>query len=82
MGLLDGIGSLSKLKNLLTEENIKYLDNVLSLLLTPSGKVYNAFWLEFQRQCGGDPGNQHFTKAAGALTQLHAVVKDQQRGGI
>jgi len=78
MGILGGLGALTKLKELLTPTNIEYLDVVLGILLTPGTGEYNAFWLCFQRKQGGDPTNKHFTMAASALQRLHAVVKEQR----
>jgi len=81
MSILSKLGAVSQLKELLTAENLEYLDKVLTVMLTPSHEAYNAFWIRFQETFGGDKGNAHFTKAATALQRLHAFVQQAKRGG-
>lgn len=80
MSILAKLGSVSQLKELLTDENLEYLDQVLTILLTPVHPAYNAVWLRFQEFHPNDRHNMNFTKATNALVRLHTFIKQSKKG--
>jgi len=69
-----GFGTIAKLKELLTDDNLKYLKKILTMLTDSKSPVYNSFWLEFQQEY---PGQTNFENAWSGLKQLRKVVLSQ-----
>lgn len=67
---------LGRLLDLLTKDNVVYLDVMLALLLdaAASPSSYNAFWLAFGEKMRG-----HEPRAFAALAELHSIVADYRR---
>ena len=62
-----------EIKKLLTDENLLYLDFVLSALTNPTdNEVYGKFWAKFQRAF---PQHGVDKKAWHALTALHKIIR-------
>ena len=68
-------GILGKLQSLLSDENVKYLDVLLSALTKPDGSpVYNTLWNWFEEKFPDSP-NAHIA-AWRALRQLQLLVQE------
>ena len=72
-------GAINKLKALFNQQNLMYLDVILTMLVhgeDPKYKdIYTTFWAEFNRHFPKDQG--HSNRAWQGLRQLLAVVHDQ-----
>jgi len=73
---MNGISKLAQLKALFTPTNVRYLDRILSLLLSGKGPLFQLFWTEFKRSFPQD-ADRHYSRAWGALCSLHAMVKEE-----
>jgi len=69
-----GFGTIAKLKELLTDDNLKYLKKILTMLTDSDSPVYNSFWIEFQKEYPEPP---HYSNAWSGLKQLRKVVLSQ-----
>jgi len=69
-----GFGTIAKLKELLTDDNLKYLKKILTMLTDADSPIYNSFWIEFQKEY---PEQSHYTNAWSGLKQLRKVVLSQ-----
>jgi len=72
-----GIGTITKLKALFTDQNLKYLETILSILTTPGTTLYSKFWGEFMET---HPGNDNYESAWNGLSKLLDTVRTQLRG--
>lgn len=67
--------TLGKLKALLNDQNIIYLDEILGGILDPNNKqVYNPLWNWFMSLHPDSP--EVFKYSWGALHNLHQIVKN------
>lgn len=77
MSLFGALGSLSKLKPLLSGQNLEYLDVILTALTDSKSKIYGAFWSDFKSRYGAQADDAHNQAWAG-LRKLHEVVREQK----
>jgi hypothetical protein len=71
-------GILAKLKGLLTDDNVRYLDVLLKALTQPKGSpVYNDLWTWFGDRFKSTPMARQ--AAWGALKKLHQIVQEYRR---
>lgn len=75
-------GAITKLKALLTQQNLMYLDVILSMLVRGEDpeyrEIYTKFWAEFSKHFSPDQG--HANSAWKGLRQLLAIVQEQLDG--
>lgn len=77
MSIVGALGSLGKLKPLLSGNNLEYLDLILTILRTPNTEAYNVFWTAFKKAVGENP-QEHHNAAWNGLGALHKVVREQK----
>jgi hypothetical protein len=70
-----GLGIATKLLELLSEKNVRFLDTILGALTRKTGSpVYSPFWNWFATQY---PNNDKAMKQAyAALSKLHEIVSE------
>ena len=70
---------VGRLRNLLSDRNVVYLDELLTALIEKEGSpVYDQLWTWFAKRFPNIPDAPN--QAWGALRALHSIVKDYRKG--
>jgi len=82
-----GLGLMMRLRDLLSQDNIYYLDEILEILTNPApgnmAQTYSAFWATFNNRLGhtaSDVATPEAKAAWNALRKLQGIVRDYRKG--